>query len=73
MIAKHKITGRLYEVDALYHSKRGNPADDVCRCRVLSAYDGMPMGVGGWIPANDLDFGVRSLSDLPVVKSPTID
>ena len=66
MIAKHRTTGRLYEVDAIAHSKRSNPADDVCRCRMLSAYDGMPIGNSGWIPADQLDFGIKSTDTLPI-------
>lgn len=64
MIAKHKATGRLYEVDGIAHSRRANPDDDVCRCRILSSYDGMPMGESGWIPAKDLDFGAKDASTL---------
>lgn len=67
MIAKHRITGRLYDVDAIAHSVRRNPDDDVCRCRILSAYDGWPIGESGWIPAKDLDFGIKSPEALPEV------
>ena len=68
MIAKHRKSGRLYEVDGIAHSIRRNPADDVCRCRMLSAYDGMPCGESGWIHANELDFGVKSTEELPELK-----
>ncbi len=65
MIAKHRASGRFYEVDGISHSRTANPADDVCRCRMLSAYDGMPVGQSGWIPAKDLDFGTAETSGLP--------
>jgi hypothetical protein len=70
MIAKHKQSGRLYEVDQIAHSAQNNPADDVCRCRMLSAYDGMPIGDSGWIPAKDLDFGIKSTDNLPIGQYP---
>lgn len=51
---KHKVTGRLYEIQYAVHTKQAD-GQDVYACYLLSAYDGMPVGNLVFIRAGELE------------------